>query len=98
MVNGSVPHAAISSGPLIARRIAPFGDRSRRQIVDKRGVFARQIGRLDVVGEEFERVGGADVVLVAAPGVGLICLTANFRVRTSQSLTGPNLFTQSLNR
>jgi len=40
-----------------------------RQIVDKCGVIARQIGRLDVVREKFEREGRANVVLVAAPRI-----------------------------
>ena len=40
-----------------------------RQIVHKRRVFARQIGRLDVVGEKLEREGRANVMLVAAPRI-----------------------------
>ena len=39
------------------------------QIVHKRGVLSGQPGRLDVIGQKFERIGRANVVLVAAPRV-----------------------------
>ena len=40
-----------------------------RKIVHKCGVLARQIGRLDMIRQKFERVGRANVMLVAAPSV-----------------------------
>ena len=40
-----------------------------RQIVHKRGVFSRQIGRLDVIREKFKRIGRANVMLVATPRI-----------------------------
>ena len=39
------------------------------QIIHKRGVFPRQTGRLDMIGEKLERIGRANVVFVAAPRV-----------------------------
>ena len=40
-----------------------------RKIVHKCGVLAQQIGRLDMIRQKFERVGRANVMLVAALGV-----------------------------
>lgn len=40
-----------------------------RQIVHKRGVFSRQIGRLDMIREKLERIGRANVMLVATPRI-----------------------------
>jgi hypothetical protein len=40
-----------------------------RQIIDKCGVFARQMGGLDVVREKFERIGRANIMLVSASSV-----------------------------
>jgi hypothetical protein len=55
---------------LLASRIATLGNIVGRQIVHKRGVFAWEIRRLDMIRKKFDRIGRADVMLVTAPCVG----------------------------
>jgi len=69
-----------------------------RQIVHKYGVLARQIGRLDRIGQKFERVGRANLMLVAALGVPSHFLDS---VLPDANLTVPDRaksFDPSLNR
>ena len=84
--------------PLPPSRIASLGNIIGRQIVDKCGVFAQQIGRLDMIREKFERIGRANVMLVAARRVSPHFLDLMLESAHLAVFGRPKSFDQSLNR